>query len=58
MTNLKRASNQLFSRPEDERFPDFDVALRSLCKYQDRFAGSLEITDRGDSGVIGKADSD
>ncbi len=30
MTNLRRASQQLFSRPQDERFDDFD-ALRQHC---------------------------
>jgi hypothetical protein len=31
MANLKRASQQLFSRPEDERFPSFD-ALVEHCR--------------------------
>tara|TARA_R110002073_G_scaffold154858_10_gene310120 strand:- start:814 stop:1842 length:1029 start_codon:yes stop_codon:yes gene_type:complete len=34
MTNLKKASYQLFSRPEDERFPDFDSLYEHCTSSQ------------------------
>lgn len=53
MANLKRASSQLFSRPDDERFPSFDALVEHCRSVRDQsqerwqLPGSVSSEDLG-----------
>ena len=62
MTNLKRASNQLFSRPEDERFPDFpslyDHCANAKADSQVHWKSPTEVIPVSSQGRLGLKLSD
>ena len=48
MTNLKRASQQLFARPEDERFEDLDSLLAACTKRKEQGSTTWQMPEEID----------